>query len=271
VGCSTTTSPGDGEGFSYPLNPGSTWEYEGYAEMFNWQPHKAFLAARGETLATYRCTAEVTGVVVLPDSTRAMEMRELLEETAPWGEVTYYEGRSYYTNQEDGLYLHAVIRWAGFVAPKVPARAGLFTDRVGLLASFRLAAVQAPLGQAHPESLVMLDPPVRSLAYPLDVGTTWTTLDEAGLWRQDRVVLDPISVEVPAGEFRCRVIQTLDDWGYDGQWDDNSYLYDYVSDEGLVARSLLYVGLPITDEHGDTLGTYDTRTEFRLVEFDLAE
>ena len=115
------------------------------------------------------------------------------------------------------------------------------------------------------------DPPIREIAYPLEIGRKWTyrSTDWGHPWLMEKQIIDDITITVPAGQFDCYLIRWLWDTDNDGEWDTDIDGYDYISSIGTVRRVFYFYDILVTNYELDSLGTFDFATEYELIDFEF--
>ena len=115
------------------------------------------------------------------------------------------------------------------------------------------------------DSLEYENPPVRSLKYPIEIGSQWIYRNENNPWRIDKKVSDMEKVQVQAGIYTCYKILWLFDIDNNGEWDDDIVFFDYICSKGLIKRYISYKDLIWTGENSpEPLGTFDSSEEYLL-------
>ena len=245
----------------YPTQVGNHWEYERiftYAEL-NSDP----TAENPCVLGTKRGTVHmnIAKVETFDDSVVTYHFLE----TLIMDEGTYIDD-SYYINDTNGLYLYAY-RNVGWAIPKrAPLSGILFDDRIFSDAReiTRYLTKTYPATHSKSDSITFEDPPVLSLSYPYIKGKQWIYRSSQNPWRIDKKVLLPEVIEVPAGKFSCVKIQWLYDRDENGQWDSDIYFCDYLCEQGLVKRSILFKNLKLLGQDGEIICSTDNKDEFSL-------
>jgi hypothetical protein len=113
------------------------------------------------------------------------------------------------------------------------------------------------------------DPPVKSLQYPLTIGSQWTRRTTGNPWRIDKQVTGQEQITVPAGEFDAFQIKWLYDLDADGNWDEEVTYVDYVADVGLVKRVISISGIEITSPWGDSAGYAEFTEVIQLTGYNI--
>lgn len=262
AGCSTT-DPEHTPDYRYPLAIGNVWEY---ARVFTVEPSDSLSAVPPDTVYSH-CTVEVVGLDTLSARADAYVLREAVVQDS----TCNYELERYYRDDEDGLYLLAYEPGATFVSPKPQARTwvlfnGMCFSSVKAITSYVTGATRCSGGR--PDSLFCEDPPVRTLEYPLLVGSIWSYREAGNPWRIDKKVTAVREVDVPAGRFTCYVVEWFIDLDDDGTWDDIEFI-DYISAQGLVRRWVLFPDMTTIGPEGDTLGLSHATDDSQLTDLSL--
>lgn len=249
--------------FQYPLVIGASWTYAGQFILFNFDPGS--LGARsGDTL--HRASlVEVAALDTVPSGTEVYRLHEILTE---YDEI--FESCSYYENRKKGLFYHGTtsqphVAPVPFVAGHTLALKGKRFASLELLVGYFYRDVR-PAGLACGIDTVFHDPPLKSLQFPMRVGSQWTYRPPGNPWLIDKRINSEGPVEVPAGSFQAYEVQWLYDIDEDGSYDEQIDLRDQISYEGLLDRTLLITGIVMMDESGDTLGTFDIMDKWELTE-----
>lgn len=233
--------------FRYPLRAGMQWVYDRQITEYNNS------GEMNSEIQRSRITVKVIGVESIFGA-EAIKVREYIESGGASG-VNY----QYYDNREDGLYLLGSL--GGAVAlPKSSVQASP-AEMV------RSALWGAPTISPAGDSIYQEIPPKRALKYPLTPGSQWHFREQAQPRRVDKKVIAETRIDTPAGAFQVIQLQWILDFDGDGQFDDNIEFYDYISNSGLVKRSFLIKGLPLVDDSGHYIGSYNYLDESSLVSF----
>ena len=224
--------------FRYPLTPGTEWRYD----------RQIVLADNSSSLQPDVSTSIVTVQIISVDSIFDAQATKVREHIISKGAslINYH----YYENSAEGLYLlgsigeNAVLpkRSIAAVAPDRFIQSTLWGD------SFAFSAG---------DSIYQELPPKLALKYPLSPGSQWKFRDKGQPRRIEKRIIAELKVETPAGNFEVVQIQWLLDFDNDGEFDDNIEFFDYISNIGLVKRSFLIRGLPLIDDNGYNIGSYN--------------
>ena len=257
--------PGD-EGFVYPMKIGNSWEYSWQIFWFNFRPDTLDVSLLSDTLSAVSLL-EITGTKVFFDTTETYVFYERLTEEG-YGP---YEGLSYYSNQDDGLYLNAY-RGSSFITPKsLPGKRIYYKKRYFRNIEEIMAFIEKPMttGSGRSDSLYYENPPLKSIQFPLEVALQWSFRQAGNPWRIDKKVVGTEKVQVPGGSFDCYKIQWLMDTDDDEEWDEDIEYFDYISSKGVIKRSRVFKDMMLTDEKGNTLVTFDSKEEASLTDVHL--
>lgn len=171
----------------------------------------------------------------------------------------------YYQNRTDGLYLLACHSAGNMILPKPTAKMRIrfkdsYFDNYHQLLDYIQTGI--PVGKLVADSLYFEDPPVKVLPYPPRIGDQWT---------YRKVPQDPFHIEkkiegketlrINNTAYECYKIRFLYDLDHDGLWDENIRLTDFISQEGLLQRTITVLGLTETsiqlEETGRLIDTYE--------------
>lgn len=257
-----------GTGFIYPLKVGNQWEYDRTFSTFNFRPDSSNNNPYIDTTITSSVIIKIIKKEPAPDSINIFVFQGILKENNIW---LYYN--SNYANLDSGLYFYAN-GGAGFVIPKAtPSSRIIFKGRY----FNNIREITSYITNAIPKNYILTDssiyenpPPLQSLKYPLKIGSQWTFRYSGNPWNIDKKNLNYERVKVPAGSFTCLKIQWLFDINQDSTWDDDIIFYDYVSEKGLIKRSILYKDIIATGEQQpEPLGLIDAKDESILTKLTL--
>jgi hypothetical protein len=203
----------------------------------------------------------------LLDSTLTFQFNETAVE-----EGTTYLSETFYSNRADGFYMHGYKSAGTMCLPKSNVAnkilfKGYAFNNIREITDFLVQSI--PLHKVSIDSLIIEQPPIKILDYPLKVGARWSYRLEHDPWRIDREVLATETVQVPAGKFVCYKIRFHYDFDNDGEWDENVVLTDYISSQGLVKRVGEYKDLEQTDETGAIIDTFESGEEIKLISVKL--
>lgn len=250
-GCSDSSSPTAPvfPDYQYPLQLGASWTYD-----IRWAVYMTPLDS----------TSPVDSVITLLRSEVRSDRHEelmgsgqlvVLREELSSADRTWW-GEALVRNQAKGLYQYAYRGMSFRVLPKASRHSLMQASLTGAKPRFLpigLLPVNVTRTIASSDSLYVEDEPVRVLAYPLRPGDSWIYRDDDD-FRILRRVTGTDTVDTPAGQFVCAVIEHLYDTDGDGQWEINIQIVDYVAEIGLVKREVT-VFMPWRGGSGEILGT----------------
>lgn len=255
--------------FIMPLAVGNRWDYSTMYYHYNFQP-ESLGTILGDTVYGNR-TETITTMDTLPDSTETYVIHSVWSRGDVSGDEFVYRN-----NTDDGYYTYAY--WIPDEPTLQRLRPGYSFQfhgrRFGSLSDlyrFITTAVQASAKQAFDTGIVLEDPPLRELAYPLEVGRQWVyrQKDLNGPFDMGEEVVEKQNLIVSAGQFECFKVRWYWDIDNDGNWDDDIDGYDYVGGIGLVKREFLIYGVTVVDDHGSILGTFDSFDTHELTDYHL--
>jgi len=257
------------ETFVMPLAIGNRWDYSGMSYDYNFQPESLGIIL-GDTLYGTR-TETVTTMDTLPDSIETY----VLYSVSNW-DGAIIDDFTYRNNADDGYYTYA---YQLFIQPqlKILPRGCSFEfhgrsfESLAGLHDFVATAVQSSAKQAFDTGIVLEDPPLRELAYPLEIGRQWAYRDKDlnGPFDMGKEVVEKQNLIVSAGQFECYKIRWYWDIDDDGIWDNDIDGYDYVGGIGLLKREFWIYDITVVDEYGTILGTFDSFDTRELTDYHL--
>jgi hypothetical protein len=259
--------------FVHPLIIGNSWEYFGLYYNTNFNPDTlANLPMFGDTALSVS-TAEVVRFDTLPNSIPVYVIHTVVQE-----EGSGFETDEYNNNTDSGFYMYAYKMGFGWGSPpKAEPGSGLYFEFKGIHASSPnelLSLVKSKLGLSRvnpPDTIYIEELPVRELAYPLEVGNSWMyrSAEIELFWDMEKAVVGIEEIEVPAGIFDCNKIQWYWDMDDNGQWDSGITGFDYASQIGVVRRYFHISDIIVSNEYGDSLGTFDIIEAFNLTNYEV--
>jgi hypothetical protein len=116
--------------------------------------------------------------------------------------------------------------------------------------------------------------PQKVLQYPPEVGVQWsymTPRDNDGGFVIDKAYTDFVEVTVPAGIFECYEVRWLHDINRDGTVDENVDIRDYISEQGLIKRTLVARGVTVSTYDRIYAAVADLNTVWELESVSVAE
>ncbi len=230
--------------FHYPMYPGNVWTYTQTNTVQMADSTYSFLVEyREECLEAVKLN---TGIKAYP-----------CKISSSMYDVSY----QYYTNDSSGLKVHAYSMASQAFAKK----------KIKL-------PLQPVLNKSIPvpfeintdfDTLYYNYPPMVSLAYPLEIGNSWT-YNSFSLSEENITIIKRITgietVSVPSGEFRCFKIE----YKYKGSgFFDEMKITDYYCNKGLVKRVMQRDNMSFTDESGKEVFKASLLSELMLTGYDL--
>jgi len=253
----------DTQFYTYPMQVGNQWHYKETLTRTNFDPD-SLASEYGFSEISY-VNSKVLGTEILRDSIETL----ILGISSP-GEPDVYASRDYYKATDEGLFIIAYSNAGGsLIYPKKPTSATIqfksyrFKD-MQELSEFVQRAL--PLSKSVSDSIIFEEPPVQTLKYPLTVGSQWTYRADYSPWRIDKTVIGRKTIYVDIGAFYCYHIKWLYDWDHNGTWDEDIWIDDYLSDEGLIKRTISYIGVIFVDDIGNYSGSFDVIQDYVLTE-----
>jgi hypothetical protein len=201
------------------------------------------------TRSIVRITVEAEDQV--DDSTRAFRLMELTQD----GDLI---NNAYYQNRSDGLYIVSGSDDPSSLPKNSHAlsNAGILDMNTADLKTFSL--FNPHFGKPNSSSVRC------ALKYPLKAGTEWSYTEKNRPRRVNKKVIGETTVQTNTGSFKAVQVQWIVDFDGDDEFDDIIEYYDYIANEGLVKRSFLIKKLPVVDDDGGNIGSYDYLDESLL-------
>ncbi len=264
LGCSSDNNPTGppGEDFKYPLTSGSQWQYSRTFKQFNVRGDSAQVAQFDTTISS-NIVWEVLGPDTLAELPSPLSVI-VLKETMTTSDGMPFTSENYYRNEESGLFLHAHKGAASTLLKSSPAQlkfAGRSFNNTREILNFveKIILQNGVTG----DSLIIENPPLKSLQYPLEIGVSWTV--SSSPFEVEKSVVGQENVTVPAGEFDCLKIQL------NNEIDTSIEFFDFIGTDGLVLRTVLVRDIIMTSpDNPDGTGIiFDVRDEMQLIALDL--
>ncbi len=239
--CSDSSNPiaPASDNFRYPLQTGKTWVYSrtviSKPNNSDKKPDSTF----------YSVEVKVMGPETIFDSLSTIKVKESVN-----GAQTALTNYNYYQPKGETLYLAASIG-SGLALPKTTARFP-FLHSLDILHPLNFLQ-----HMSDADSIYRHNPPKPVLQYPLSPGKEWSYSQAGKPRRANKRVVGETQVSTPAGTFDVVQIQWLLDFDGDGSFDDNVEYFDYIAEQGLVKRSFLVKNLPLVDDSGTYIGSYN--------------
>lgn len=254
--------------YIYPLSIGNNWEYVREMNMYFYSDSNSVIPEYEDTLnLTFDLSATITDEVTLNDTLETIEMSVFESDS----ENTYM-GKYYYKNNNDGLFMCAYKSPGSIIYPKKTAGNTVLFKGMEFDNYYQLSDFIQHLTPNHKilsDSLHFEEPPVKTLQYPLKVGDQWTYRQDDNPWRMDRKVINRKDVELSIGTFDCYEVKFLFDLDHNGEWDEDIWIIDYISNEGLIQRTVTILGIEEGGPEGPTGRLIDSFDRYILTDFDV--
>jgi len=253
-----------GQSFIFPLKVGNGWTYSHRYYNINID------VSPPEYVDNFDDTTFGTAAVGIID-------RDTLNETIPvfvfhTTETTNLqttEGDTWLNNGATGLFVYLQDN-AGLVSPAKAAASKIsylwqghrFANLPELFVSLHDGDVTL-LPAATPTDT--LDPPIKSLFYPITIDRQWLYRYSGDPYRQDRKTIAWLDIDSPVGTFDGVEIQTLFDANSDGNWDTRLDERSYFAAEGLIRRTTIVRDVEVSVQGiPEPIGTIDVVEEYIL-------
>lgn len=257
--------------FIFPLSVGNSWEYEREWTFYFYSDSTDSIPQYIDTLNAYKTDVSVTipRKVVLGDTVETYEMIGI-DSSGP------YIQRRYYKEMEDGLYILGNVAGGPIVLPKKSQNniihfKGMEFNSFNELSNFFQSLT--PYHRDYSDSINLELPPVKVLQYPIIEGDQWTYRMNYTPFRIDRKVIGRSTIELNIGSYDCYEIKFIYDINHDGVWDDDIWITDFISKQGLVQRVITLLGMEertINYPNG-TGRLFDAIDIYQLTSYDIEE
>ncbi len=253
------------EQFSYPVDVSNYWKYDHVMRFFSLD---SILNIPDSIVNTVH--VEVAGKYLLNDTLDTYEFVEYV--TSPNANVT--TSITFFTNENDGFYYHGnrgggvslpvkgsnKVRFQNMLFDNIPELFDYFIGFETTQFSFNIKT-----DTIFPQDTIYLeDPPVKSLAYPLEADSEWVYRAESPIGKMEKKVFAKETITVPPGSFSCYKIKIIYE---DSALSSKIEYFDYISSVGLVRRVISFDGLELTDDQGNVIGTFDVTDEINLSDY----
>ncbi len=259
-------------GFEYPMQIGNTLEYLRTTTKYLHPDSTTTTVTYVDTIYedSSRYKVSITRELNFGDTLNVIEMTNVLMENPP-GRIP----RSFYEVTEDGLF---IVGYTGgtMVLPKANFEKSVYFKDMRFNNMFELLEkLQHPqlfTRSTVSDSIHYESPKVKTLQYPLQVGEQWVYRDNHNPWRMDRKVIGRSVLSLEVGNFDCLEIKFIYDMDHDGEWDEDIWITDYISPQGLIQRVIHVLHLEDMNSMGIPDGKYfDLVFEQTLESFDLVQ
>jgi len=277
--CNDNDSPVEpkDEQFIYPLEVGNKWTYAHELYWFNYRLDSADYDTLNDFYSYSSIDiAEIVRNEIISDSIETFVLRstEIADDTTSFD---YGYTENYINNREDGLYRYAYSNpgAAGFVVPKRSHNQqilfnGKYFNNTNEIIQFYKNTIMANY-YVQSDTLRMHKPPILTIKYPLEEQESgWIYSPSESLFEVSKKYIGRETIILPLGEFNCYKLQWLYDFDNNGEWDDNIQFFDYITEKGLVKRTLLAKDLEIlSSESPEPVGYFDEMDEYILTEINF--
>jgi len=248
---------------SYPLEVGNEWHYTGIITRSESYPEP--IGAEPGFDDTVFTIARVLGVEILRDTIETIAMG-----ASGGGDPEVLSFIHYYQSTDDGLYIVAYENAGGHIIhPKKSKYAAIEFKSHRFSNIFELSKFMEqslPVNKSSVDSIIYEDPPVLTLKYPLTINSQWTYRYDHNPWRIDKRVVGKKDIHLDIGTFDCYHIKWIFDFDHDGEWDEDIWIDEYLSDKGMIKRTFSYIGVNYTDENGNPVESFNMTQEYTLTE-----
>ncbi len=252
--------------FIYPISIGNSWDYKMTSYGVSIIPIIDTLESDTSYIIFDTLHADLNMVIdymeEINDTVDTYVFKEFYQSNDTQEE---YRSECYYKQDQSGLYEYGYKGGTNLIMPKTQ-------NKYPLLEMFNPSFLDRYIGTNsgmlfQNDSLYLYVPPRMSLKYPLIYPLQWNyNID----WPIDKKVNGMVTIEVPAGIFRCYEIQWLFDIDRNGEWDDDFIRYDYISSCGLIKRIKIFYFESVVVQSDTLISVPDTLTvECVLTDYNL--
>ena len=254
----------EGNDFIFPLNVSNVWHYQRSFQRFYYTVDNTTRVCTDTVTLTSEVTVAITENAVLDEQADLARMVTTEKYGNTFGETVHL-----YRNELDGLYLYAYLIGGGpTVMPKMNPQKQILCKGRRFSGYAELSAYLQeglPLLSLLDDSLMREEPPKKILHYPLKVRKRWTYRATGQPFRIDKFIAKRSVLAVGCGQFDCLSIKFIYDLNNDGRWENDIWITDYISREGLVKREITVLNLTETDINnpagtGRKVDAFDTFT-----------
>lgn len=240
--------------YQYPLQIGNKWNYRDSTSYINVRPDSIRYL-----LDNLVNSSEVS--VIKDTILNSIVVRENYEKTI--GTIGVYEAHGYYVNTPEGLLKYAYSGYNLMGLPKVNQQIQyLFKGRRfnSINEIIQSAETSNFLMKTVSDSINYFQPPRVIYKYPINQNMEW-------LFGVDGLLLNKqyegkTNVETSFGILECVAIKWKYDIDKDGKWDEDFFVYEYLSTKGKVKMTYTIKDIVITtSEYPDGIGKVDLNYE----------
>ena len=245
--------------FVYPLEIGNKWEYNVTSIRYNRREEPYGQKDTTKYIEKYTSVLEI-----MPPDSLCDSLGLYLSVKKRIGSIWHpSEWHNYLKNNEDGLYQYFK---ANSYSPlqknkinNMQSKMSIFNDG-NLISNYKNSMLSSRVSSDFQ----------RILKYPLEVGSTWDIIDEGfidiAIFKN---VISKQNITVPAGEYECYKIQTLNDYYSDGILDFGYVCYDYIHADGIIKTEIYMNGLTMQTIAGAPIVYYDLLKIYELTSVEL--
>lgn len=253
--CKDSSNPGFpiGENFTYPLKIGNKWNYS---------EHYTFTNPRPDSVQNYINDFSSNGQVFVVKDTiiNSISMFELKDKIVD--QYGVFEVHGYYANTVDGLLKYAY-SGSSYGLPKANQQVQfLFKGKRFSSVSEIIKTVElsSSLNKIVYDSLYFFEPPRVVYKYPITQNFEWGIGTNG--FRLNKQYEGRVTLQTSIGILECVVIKWKYDIDNDGNWDEDFFVYEYLSAKGKVKMTYTIKDMSITTiEYPDGIGKVDLNYE----------
>lgn len=264
IGCEySSDSNNDPEpGFKYPTEIGNKWTYKHTWENFNFRPDSL---TDLRPIMDFTYYVEATKDTILKDNIECIVFEQ--------SELDFpYSSQNYYNNTKDGFYEYAYRPTGGSMAlPKnyeaynIEFAGRIFNDHADLVQFIENQIIDP---RPPNDSLRYYENPRPVLQYPMIENVEWLFNNEGPfvMWKK---IVGKEDVRTATGTFNCyKIFRRYEENEFIDP--DSFEVYDYVSEKGLIKRTISFKNIAITSaESPEPIGYYDSSDEYILTDINF--
>ncbi len=288
-----------GSDIVYPLAVGNQWEYTGSTYWIDPETGKVI-----DTLPSYNFHS-VIAIISYDTLLNHFPAYHFYEETYEYFSAHHNTAESYFNNTSEGFFQYAYSGYSATAPLKIGNGYSIefmgqqFHNIRELLSFTSVSPDMSIRYQAAANGrLIYEDPPIKSLAYPLEIGKQWVARPKGGLWRINKEVTEMRTIRTIQGIHECYVITWLyyndfinrdygavkvngpgpggnGDTGYDEPiittLDTNIVTVDYISASGLLRRNITLKNIIYSDYQGTPIDTLNVIIKWDITNVELKQ
>lgn len=264
--CIFNSDNDDENDFIYPLSIGNIWEYKRQWNLYYYSDSLEIKEYTDTVTYSSDISVSITDEVTLNGDIDTYKMTGIEND----GMMTF-EGTQYYRNNEDGLYIYAYLGSGVYLPKDVAGEYICFKGKKfkNFHALSNYIQEITPILSLQSDTIIYEEPPIKTIHYPIKIGKQWTYREAGNPWRMDRKVTNRVNLEIEIGSFDCYTIKFIYDLDEDGEWDDDIWITDYISKQGLIKREIYVMELlESTVTHPEGTGRkFDAFDEYTLTDY----